>query len=204
MDLEQLIRTYRIKATGVLHLGAHLGEEADAYDDVGMPQVIWIEADPRVYERLTEALQGRSNHRTYRALLDRQDATAVFHVANNGQSSSLLGFGTHTRYYPEIRFVEDVRMSTVTVDRLWSMNDWTSLNFWNLDLQGAELRVLEGATNSLAACDYLYCEVNREPLYEHCVLVEDLDTYLGDFARVVTQWTEHQWGDALYIRRALL
>ena len=72
----------------------------------------------------------------------------------------------------------------------------------NVDLQGAELRALEGAARTLEGVRYVYTEVNREPLYEGCALVGDLDRFLGerDFQRVVTKWTGAHWGDALYVR----
>ena len=41
----------------VVHVGAHLGQEAEAYRGMGATRVIWIEGDPDIYKRLVRCLQ---------------------------------------------------------------------------------------------------------------------------------------------------
>jgi DNA-directed RNA polymerase len=78
-------------------------------------------------------------------------------------------------------------------------------NFWNFDIQGAELLALKGAEESIKYAKALYLEVNTEEVYQGCALVGDLDTYLGErgFERVLTKMWDNGscgWGDALYVR----
>lgn len=79
-------------------------------------------------------------------------------------------------------------------------------NFWNLDLQGSELRAIKGGTQALRYVDAIYTEVNREYLYEDCALLSEMDEYLGSagFSRISMQMTRAGWGDALYIRKPLV
>ena len=50
--------------------------------------------------------------------------------------------------------------------------------------------------------DYVYAEVNQKELYENCELVDQIDEYLKkyNFVRETTVWTQHGWGDAVYVK----
>ena len=73
-----------------------------------------------------------------------------------------------------------------------------------MDVQGYELEVLKGGTKTLEHVDYVYCEVNRDEVYENNAYVEELDEFLSEYnmKRVETDWAGDIWGDALYIREA--
>ena len=75
----------------------------------------------------------------------------------------------------------------------------------NIDVQGYELEVLNGATKSLEDVDYILSEVNKAELYKGCPMIEDIDEFLGkfSFSRVKLEWYTggEDWGDALYIKR---
>lgn len=72
----------------------------------------------------------------------------------------------------------------------------------SIDVQGYELEVIKGASETLATIDCIISEINRDEIYENCVQIDELDSYLNDigFTRAVTIWTAHDWGDALYVR----
>ena len=50
---------YDITLTGVIHVGAHRGEEVNEYEDLGAKQVIWVEANPDVFEEMRVALTNK-------------------------------------------------------------------------------------------------------------------------------------------------
>ena len=79
--------------------------------------------------------------------------------------------------------------------------DPTGYDFWNFDIQGAELLALKGALQSLRYAKVLYLEVNERELYKNCALISDIDEFLlqYNFKRVLTNMTQHGWGDALYL-----
>ena len=86
--------------------------------------------------------------------------------------------------------------------------DFTKLNFWNFDIQGAELLALKGAGDLLKYADALYLEVNTEEVYKNCARLNEMDDFLKDkgFMRVALSiykngsGIEDGWGDALYMR----
>jgi hypothetical protein len=84
--------------------------------------------------------------------------------------------------------------------------DPAGFNLLCIDIQGAELRALRGATRTLQSIDAINIEINFEEMYAGCAQVEDIDDFLAElgFDRVATLTPYHSfWGDALYVRRNL-
>jgi FkbM family methyltransferase len=197
------LKTHNIQVKGVLHIGAHECEELPFYHRLGLTdeQVLWIDAMPN---KIIEAL-GRGITTIFQAIVtDKDDEPVKFNVSNNGQSSSVLEFGTHSAEHPHVHFVSSFEGKTTTIDTFFSKK---SLNpedytFWNLDIQGAEYLALLGAKDSLKYANALYLEINEKELYVGCTLLPDLDAFLQEkgFTRVLTEMTIHGWGDALYVR----
>ena len=50
-DIETITTELLSNASGVLHLGAHYGQEAAQYAAFGLP-VVWVEADPKAHRKL--------------------------------------------------------------------------------------------------------------------------------------------------------
>ena len=140
----------------------------------------------------------------YNAVItDKDDTEVTFNVSNNVQSSSVLEFGTHSYEHPQVVYVDKTHHLSITVDTFFERNnlDASKYDFWNFDIQGAELMALKGATKSIKHAKAIYLEVNEKELYKNCGLISDIDTFLAqhNFKRVLTNMTQHGWGDALYI-----
>jgi FkbM family methyltransferase len=121
-------------------------------------------------------------------------------TANKGQSCSVLEPKIHLKQYPKIKFD---KKETVTMDKLDNIEfDRAKFNMINVDTQGYELEVFKGATETLQTIDIIYSEVNFEEVYKGCVLVDDLDKFLGKFGfvRILTDAKPKSWGDALYLK----
>ena len=127
----------------------------------------------------------------------------TFNVSNNVQSSSVFEFGTHSIMHPEIVYVDKIQQKTITIDTFFEKNniDASKYNFWNFDIQGAELLALKGAIKSIQYAKVIYLEVNQNELYKGCGLIGEVDVFLSNynFKRVLTNMTGWGWGDALYI-----
>lgn len=202
LSLTGLLAGFGLRPTGVLHLGAHMGEEAADYVKNGIGDVVWVEGNPALLGPLKEQVEPYG-HRVLGALLDEESGRDVdLKVTNNTQSSSILALGTHRVHHPDIDVGHSVSLQTTTVDDLAAAHDFTGLDFLNIDLQGAELRALRGGVQTLAGVRYVYTEVNREEVYEGCALIGEIDAFLEaqGLRRVITRWTPAQWGDALYVR----
>lgn len=206
LDLNDLIRKYHLNITGILHVGAHLAEEAELYESLGIKNTWWIEGNEDNIAKIRREVHKRSGDadRVILALVADEDGKEMmFNITNNeSMSSSLFEFGTHPTFSPETVFVERRPLKAWTLDTLVTANGIWGVNFLNMDIQGAELLALKGAEKLIKDLDYIYTEVNNKQVYIDCAQVEQLDELLVGFERVETGWVAQQgWGDALYIRR---
>lgn len=207
IPFRELFARHSIEANGVVHLGANLGQEADAYAALGISRVIWVEALPDVYRQLVKNVARYPENIPLWACLSDTDGDIVsFNVADNGgQSSSFLEFGTHRKAHPNVHFLKRIEMVTTRLDTLLKDNDVSLGTGWflNVDVQGAELLVLRGMGDLLLCFDHAYIEVNTDILYQGCPLVGEIDDYLRGFGFVgkETKMMRQGWGDKLYQRR---
>jgi FkbM family methyltransferase len=199
----QLLKIHNIIVKGVLHIGAHECEELDFYQqlNLNLNDLIWIDG---LKEKVKLAISKGIPNIYHCIISDEDDKKVSFNVSNNGQSSSILDFGTHSKEHPGVFYIESIVESSITIDTFLKKNklDIINYNFWNLDIQGAELLALKGATNSLHAADAIYLEINDTEVYSGCALVGELDEFLSsyNFKRVETVMTKHGWGDGFYLK----
>jgi len=170
---------------------------------VSMEDIVWVDA----IHRNTMRARHRGIPNVYTAVItDKDNDTVSFNISNNVQSSSVLEFDSHTTEHPHIHFIDSVEMETTTVNTFFDTlpSDCTKYNFWNFDIQGAELMALQGSLKYLPHVAALYLEVNEKSLYKGCALIGDIDEFLSrhGFQRIVTEMTQYGWGDAIYIKSA--
>jgi FkbM family methyltransferase len=205
ISFEQIVNVLlenKIHIFGSFHIGAHECEEIPFYNQLGLKleNVVWIDA---IASKVDEATK-RGIPNVYNAVItDKDDEEIIFNVSNNVQSSSVLEFGTHSQEHPWVVYVDKVNLKSITIDTFFERNniDASKYNFWNFDIQGAELIALKGATQSIKYAKAIYLEVNEKELYKDCGLITEIDTFLlqYNFKRVLTNITQYGWGDALYI-----
>ena len=194
------------KPRGIIHIGAHLMEERNDYLSNGLKNTIWVEANPKVYDKIEFINFENSEERVFNfAISDIDNESVKLNVTNNGQSSSILELEKHKIHHPtihvsEILYVTTKRMYTLIHECNIDINRY---DFLNIDVQGAELLVLKGFGDLLNGIKYIYTEINTNSLYKDCALVSEIDEYLEKygFKRVETSMTQFEWGDALYIKQ---
>jgi len=192
-----------ITLNGALHIGAHECEEQDVYRFFGIAdkRVVWIDA---LQDKVDQAVQ-RGIPNVYQAVISDKDGEIVsFHRTNNDQSSSILEFGTHAKHYPWCVVTGVTHHATTTIDTFMRTKnlDPSNYDFWNFDIQGAELKAIMGGEESLKHVKALYLEVNSEEVYKGCPTIPELDEHLAarGFQRTLTTMVHQGWGDALYVR----
>jgi FkbM family methyltransferase len=201
----KLLAVYDIHPKRVLHVGAHWGDEAQAYKEMGVETLVYVEAIPSVFEKLMENLAGYPGYYGYCAVCsDVSGAPIEFHVSSNaGGSSSFLGLGNHAKLYPKIHYVETLNLTSTTVDELKAEHcDDVQFDMLVLDTQGAELHVLRGATSLLGQVKSLSIEVSEDPLYEGGCTLEQVTAFVRSFGFRLrhVQINSKGWGDALFVR----
>lgn len=190
---------WKIRPSGVVHVGAHEAEELEEYAKHNFGPVVWIEAQPELAEKLRSRIRPPSL--VLQGLVwNHSGVLKSLNVTNNSQSSSVFKLGSHKESYPEIEVTSQLELVTSRLDRILPRG--IAHNFLNLDIQGAEYEALEGLGTLLDSFEFVYSEVNRGPVYEGIKQIHELDALLhgAGFQRFTTVWTKANWGDALYAR----
>jgi len=202
IPLHKIVSDYKIAIKGVIHIGAHSGQEYNAYALQGISEMVFFEPINSNFRELVKHIPRDSHIKAFNVALGNKTGIVDMFVetANHGMSCSVLEPGTHLNQYPNITF--DTK-ETVSMFRLDDMNLKPVYNMINIDVQGYELEVFKGAINTLEHIDIIYSEINLEQVYKGCVQVDELDLFLGlyGFKRVLTDIKPKTWGDALYLKR---
>lgn len=204
MNFNKIKEQYKLDIKGVVHIGAHYGDEVLDYIRNGIQDITLFEPLSENFEILEKNLSDvNANINAYQVALGSEEKVVKMYISSNdAQSSSILKPKEHLNQYSYITFEES--QEEVEVKTLDSY-DIQNANFINIDVQGYELEVFKGGRKTLERIDYIYSEVNRDEMYEGNTFIEQLDEFLSEygFSRVETYWPDPKkvgWGDALYIK----
>jgi|TARA_B100002019_G_scaffold33093_1_gene27098 FkbM family methyltransferase len=201
ISFSDIVKKYNMNINGIIHIGAHYGEEIVDYINEGIQNVILFEPLSDNFDILHENSQNlNANIEAYQVALGSEPGEATMYVSDNEkQSSSILKPKVHLSHHPDVKFPSKEEVEVHLLDEY----DCHNYNFLNMDVQGYELEVLKGGSETLKNIDYVYCEVNRDEVYENNAYIEELDEYLANYnmSRVETVWSGGIWGDALYIKQ---
>lgn len=199
LNFTNLFYKYKLKINGVIHIGAHLGEEYELYKSYNIPNIAMVEPQPHIFSYLKNNVG--SEVKLFNVALGPTNGKVKMNVAlGAGSSSSILRPKVHLTQHPDVIFGDTpIEVDMMKLDELQINKQ--NYNFINIDVQGFELEVFKGGIETLKNIDFIISEVNRDELYENCAKVEELDDFLRqfNFKRVETSWDGVTWGDAFYV-----
>jgi len=187
---------------GVIHVGAHHGQEYESYLEEFGPEIRthWFEPLNSAFEVLQERLGDKIRCELYHCALGATNGAAEIweDSGNSGQSSSLMRPKEHLTQWSHITFPHTSEIALRTLDSFGIRN----ANVLVIDAQGYELEVLKGAEQTLLSVDHVFCEINSREMYEGCPTPEELDGFLGQRGFVMREqwWTSNMWGDGYWSR----
>lgn len=171
----------------VIEAGSYDGQDTERFlDRWPNAHVYAFEPIPQLNKNLVDrfALDSRVSVINFALVGNRCEETSMYTFSSeecpNG-SSSLFRPSMHTLRAPDIDLSVEVIVPAITLDDWFhqSMIDRCDL-LW-LDLQGAELEVLQAGTALLRRTKALHLEVSDEPLYEGAADRNDLQSFLKKF-----------------------
>lgn len=184
--------------TGVIHVGAHRGQEYPDYiNTFGNIITHWFEPLDDAFNKLTDLLQFPNVYLYKYALGDAYANSEIFvDTGNDGQSSSLLKPKDHLNLFSHITFDNKQQVNVRPLDSF----KITDSNVLVLDTQGYELKCLQGSIETLKSVKYVFSEYNTNEMYENCPSLDDLNNFLsGQGFSLQQQWiTDSFWGDAFW------
>lgn len=203
MTFPELAKIHGFKPKGILHVGAAMLEEAQDYKDMGVDTVVWVEAQPPNKQRQARAAEFGHQLYEFIPLSDKMERVSL-RITSNEVSSSILPLKRHSSIYPDIFVTEEVPLITMRADNLFQGGLLpAAVDTLVLDVQGAELKVLNGMGNLLKQIQRVWAETNLKELYEGCVLKPQLDAWMLEHGFEYQEFHPvhlEEWGESLYRR----
>lgn len=171
-----------IPVTGILDAGASYGRISKKllrlFPDAN---VYAFEPNPIYLETLLQIQKENIQLHPYFAALSDFVGTSDFYVTQAPSDSSLLA--------PEQRLKaisptgaslkKTLRVDVTTIDQWAEQNGNLPIQLMKFDIQGAELKALQGGVNILhSSAMLIYTEVWFYPVYQGCALIGDIDSFL--------------------------
>lgn len=185
--LSKALKDYNIQVGGIVHVGAHSGQEGDDYRKL-TDNIIMIEPIPMRAQQLY--IQGFDVFQM--AAWDKNE-TLDFYVTDFDEGSSALKPIEHS--VKEKITVEARKLKGVIP---------VEYNVIVVDTQGSELKVLRGA--DLKQFDVIVCETSERVRYEGAPSKKDIVKYLKDYEVVDVHYHSQDKiiQDNLFIKKELL
>lgn len=202
----------------VIHVGADRGGELPQYRNMGVEEVVWVEANPEVYQELLENLElmnvGEVKSLPFNQLIsDSDDIETDFniyygwdagHLVGNKGMSSLLK--AKNSWWGSECYRGTVKLQSSTLDTFLEKNSLGyDYDMLNMDTQGAELMVCKGAVKLLESVKYINSEVTLyNPQYEGNPLFNEIYDFLKPFGfiHIETELSgDGNWGDAVFEKK---
>ena len=209
--VDKVVRRYRLRVRGIVHVGGHLGQEAETYARMGADRQLWIEPQLAVFEELRRRLASYDRAECVRVACGAIAGEATLHVtgANTGASSSLLEPAASSRASFGLEVVDRVTVPVEPLDEIVGArrDRFGDSNLLVLDVQGYELEVLRGARGTLSQqIDCVVSEVSRVPIYEGSCLEHEVEAELAErgFAKVLVRLGRGEHGDAVFLKREVM
>jgi len=155
-----------------------------------------------------------SRIKTFQLALSNVDGVADFFVSSGspeGVEDTDWNFGNKSSslYPPEpsykqnewLRFENKIEVQTQTISSFCKEQSIQKIDFIHMDVQGAELNVLEGAEDKLSSIDAIWLEVENVSMYKGQPLRKDIEKFMkrSKFIKILDTSIFGVAGDQLYI-----
>jgi FkbM family methyltransferase len=179
---------------------------ADGYEG----RIVSFEPTSAAFSALAAGCVGDPRWDARKLALGADEGEATINLSRNSSSSSLLAMdGRHEATAPEAAYVGT---ESVDVARLDSFAEElavaTSTPYLKLDVQGYELQVCRGASETLAAAKAVECELSFTPLYEQQPLFPEVVAWLRNrgfvLAALETVHADPRTGELLQVNGLFL
>jgi len=119
------------------------------------------------------------------------------------KSSSLLQPDKVKEYHKWLSFNNEIAVKTGTINDYCVLNGIASIDFIHMDVQGAELLVLEGAQGILDKVKMIWLEVEAVSLYRNQPLKKDIEAFMQHHKfQKIYDGVDDIAGDQLYVHSA--
>ena len=206
---KELLKNSEVKI--VFDIGAWVGNTAVEYSNYFPNSIVHtFEPFPESFEKLKKKSENFENRiiANQVAISDKVGQATFYSNLIETTNSLLPSTNTNSKHDYFRNNKKEIKVDTLTIDEYCTKNNINRINIVKMDIQGAELAAMQGATSMLEASkiDIIFCEVNFIAMYENSALFHELVIFLEKFGyRVHNLYgfnsDEHgqlAWGDAIF------
>ncbi len=207
----------------IFDVGACEGEDSIRYTKLFPDAKIFtFEPRPDNLEKIRKNLlhYGSNNIHVFELALSNQNGSAVFYLSSGkpenvksdedwdfgNKSSSLLPPSEEMKKHHDwLKFSDSITVPTQTLKDFCSEQEIDRIHFMHLDVQGAELLVLEGSGGFLQKIVSIWMEVEAVELYKEQPLRKEVEAFMyqHNFVRIHNTVDELS-GDQFYVNKKLV
>jgi len=176
-----LISEYRISI--ILDVGANTGQYAAHLREIGYSgRIVSFEPLRDEYAALDIRASSDEKWHTHNYALGDTDGQQEINVAENSHSSSLLAvLPRHLDSAPAAQAVSTQRIELHKLDSIYdNVCSSDDIPYLKLDAQGYEMKILNGAAQTLDKIDTIQLEMSLTPLYQGETGLPEMATWLYD------------------------
>ena len=166
----------------IFDVGAHDGRSIHLYKKhFPNSKIFSFEPTPKTYLQLEKNAEKLDNVFIHNVALTSFVGQTEFHLNNSSLTNSLLESAIKNNILSEIiETKEKITVNTNTIDSFCIENKIEKIDILKIDVQGADLEVLKGASDMLkeAKIDLIFVEVEFIELYTNQPLFHDISVFL--------------------------
>lgn len=206
-DLDEVSKFVKSDSPVVLEAGAFDGQDTVLFSQKWPNGHVYaFEPLPGLARKVRTATQNCTNVTVVESALGATDAKTLVlysfdpNTSEHG-SSSLLPPGDHLEVAPEILFDQKITVPSIRADD-WHLSVGSpEIGLLWLDLQGAELMILQNGKNLIGATQCCHIEVSRKPLYQGGATFKDVKKFFQSHGfRLVATRIPVRSGNAIFVR----
>ena len=170
----------------IFDVGAHYGETSVRYSQLfPASRIDAFEPYPKAFQRLKENTSASPNVRCHNFAIGESQTNQILFVNALDATNSVYPRPVCGKpYYPRAAITEEkITVKTTTIDALMSELGQSFVDILKMDIQGAELKALEGARDVLnrELVGLVYLEVMFIEKYDAAPGFYDIDQFLKSF-----------------------
>jgi FkbM family methyltransferase len=178
---------------GVIHVGANTAQERNHYKNLGIKYVVWIEADPELFEIAKKNIskEDYENHLVLNYLVtDKNDNSYRFNITNNGGNASSIF--TLKKLDPGLQYIKTIELKSKTLSEIVKVENIDLEKYQTLviDAEGSEKLILDGAKELFPYLKNIKLENGNVNFFKEENYNEEIHTYLKKFNFIEKKRTE--------------
>jgi FkbM family methyltransferase len=210
-----LIKRHVPRSPIILEAGAHMGEDSERLVQILEPEKLYaFEPVPELFQSLAQRTHALAPVECFPYALAEKSGTSTLHVSSGYHelpghlrvpadgSSSLLRPTGHYKLCPHVEFATQIEVPVTTVDEFASQQNLQRIDFMWLDLQGMELKALQGSEKLLSTVSSIYLEASTRQLYDGAPSYAEIEQWMRSkgFVPKYVAIPRDGHGNALFVR----